>query len=57
MWWFCFPPVQDFDPAQVEGEWKVKRGLPGIPSAVPRIHLLGVRSRLLPRRPHLSPDA
>lgn len=57
MWWFYFPPIQDFDPAQVEGEWKVKRGLPGIPSAVPRIHLLGVRSRLLPRRPHLSPDA
>jgi len=23
----------------VEGEWKVKRGLSGIPSAVPRIHL------------------
>ena len=53
IWWFSFSPVQDSDPAQVEGEWKVKRGLSGMPSAVPRIHLPSVRSRLLPRHPHL----
>ena len=34
---------------------KVKRGLTGVPSAVPRIHLPTVCSRLLPRRPHLPP--
>ena len=34
-----FSPVQDFDSARVEGEWKVKRGLSGMPLAVPRIHL------------------
>jgi hypothetical protein len=49
--------VQDSEPAQVEGERKVKMGLIWVPSAVPRIHLPTVCSRLLPRHPHLPPTA
>ena len=57
MW--CFSKCRFFDsePDLAEGERKVKRGLTGAPSAVPRIHLPTVRSRLLPRRPHLPPTA
>ena len=50
-------PLLDSEPALAEGERKVKRGLTGVVSAVPRIHLPTVRSRLLPRRPHLPPTA
>ena len=50
-------PLFDSEPALAEGERKVKRGLTGVVSAVPRIHLPTVRSRLLPRHPHLPPTA
>ena len=50
-------PLLDSEPALAEGERKVKRGLTGVVSAVPRIHLPTVRSRLLPRHLpfHLPP--
>ena len=44
-------PLFDSEPALAEGERKVKRGMTGVVSAVPRIHLPTVRSRLLPRHP------
>jgi len=50
-------PLFDSEPALAEGERKVKRGLTGVLLAVPRIHLPTVRSRLLPRHPHLPPTA
>ena len=50
-------PLFDSEPALAEGERKVKRGMTGVVSAVPRIHLPTVRSRLLPRHPHLPPTA
>ena len=48
-------PLFDSEPALAEGERKVKRGMTGVVSAVPRIHLPTVRSRLLPRHLHLPP--
>jgi hypothetical protein len=47
-------PLFDSESALAEGERKVKRGLTGVVSAVPRIHLPTVRSRLLPRHPSPS---
>jgi hypothetical protein len=54
---FFWVPLFDSEPALVEGERKVKRVLTGVVSAVPRIHLPTVRSRLLPRHLpfHLPP--
>ena len=46
-------PLFDSEPALAEGERKVKRGLTGVSSAVPRIHLPAVLSRLLQRYPYL----
>jgi hypothetical protein len=50
-------PLFDSEPALAEGERKVKRGQTAVVSAIPRIHLPTVRSRLLPRHPHLPPTA
>ena len=50
-------PLFDSEPALAEGERKVKRGLTGVVSAVPRLHLPTVRGRLLPRHPHLPSTA